>query len=81
MCGPYSVPVGSVDVPAVQRGVDFVQPDVLGVQLVRIHLHAHGILLLPHTCTCATPETIEMRCAISVSAYSSSSHMRQRVRW
>jgi hypothetical protein len=26
----------------------------------------------PNTCTCATPLTIEMRCAIVVSAYSSS---------
>ena len=26
---------------------------------------------LPNTCTCATPLTIEMRCAIIVSAYSS----------
>src|SRR3954465_127920 len=29
---------------------------------------------LPSTCTCATPLTIEMRCAMRVSAYSSSVH-------
>ena len=29
---------------------------------------------LPSTCTCATPLTIEIRCAMRVSAYSSSVH-------
>ena len=29
---------------------------------------------LPSTCTCATPLTVEIRCAMRVSAYSSSVH-------
>src|SRR5262245_59634258 len=30
---------------------------------------------VPNTCTCATPVTVEIRCAITVCAYSSSVHM------
>ena len=65
---------GQVDVPVAQRGFDFVDADLARGQGVRIHLHVHGVLLAPSTCTCATPLTIEMRWAMRVSAYSSSVH-------
>ena len=71
---------GQVDVPVRQRGLDFVDADLARRQRVRIHLHVHGVLLAPSTCTCATPLTIEMRCAMRVSAYSSSVHSGSVVR-
>ncbi len=36
-----------VDVPLIQRGIDFIQSDVFGRQLVGIDLHAHRVFLLP----------------------------------
>ena len=40
---------GRVDIPAVQRAVDFIQPQMLGVELVGIHLHADRVLrAAPH---------------------------------
>ena len=37
---------GQVHVPVLQRGLDFVDADLVRRQRVRIHLHVHGVLLL-----------------------------------
>ena len=42
--------------------------------LVGSNLTCTAYFCAPSTCTCATPSTIEMRCAILFSAYSSTTH-------
>ena len=74
MCGPYSVPVGMLTFQLLQRLIDFVESDLArrpacsGSTCTRTAYFG-----APNTCTCATPSTMEMRCAIMVSAYSSRS--------
>jgi hypothetical protein len=63
-----------VDVPRAQRRLDLVDADLPRGERVRIELRVDANFWLPSTCTCATPLTIEMRCAMRVSAYSSSVH-------
>ena len=36
---------GQVDVPVLQRGLDFVDADLVGGQQMRVHLHVHGVFL------------------------------------
>ncbi len=74
LCGPTSVPLGTLL---------FQLRSCVSTSLMPIWRAASAwgsswtwtaYFWLPSTCTCATPLTIEMRCAMRVCAYSSSVH-------
>ena len=80
-CGPYSVPVGTLRVAALHaRCVTSSMPiwrvaSALGSSCTRT-----AYFCAPKTCTCATPFTIEMRCAIGSLAAFVDLRERQRRR-
>src|SRR2546425_4178810 len=70
-CGPHSVPVGRFGLPADTAAVTSSRPiprapSAFGSTWIRT-----AYLPDPNTCTCATPLTVDRRCARNVSAYSS----------
>ena len=65
------VPVGS-SIRVVDGVGHLVDADRARRQLARVHVDAHRELLRPKMLTCATPLTIEIRCATCDCAISSS---------
>ena len=72
--GPMIVPVGRLTFQFLSAVSTSLIPICREAMRVRIYLDVDGVFLRASTWTCATPVTMEIRCAIRVSAYSSSVH-------
>jgi len=62
---------GQVDVVRLDGGGQLVDADLPRGQRARVRWMRTAYFCEPNTCTCATPLTVEMRCAMKVVAYSS----------
>src|SRR3989442_15365215 len=70
-CGPHSVPVGRFGLPADTAAVTSSRPIPRAASAFGSTWIRTAYLPDPNTCTCATPLTVDKRCARNVSAYSS----------
>src|SRR5512143_1963195 len=71
-CGPCNVPVGRLTFHLLKALSTSLIPICLAASLSGSTCTRTAYLVEPKTLTWATPVTMEIRCAISVSAYSSS---------
>src|SRR3984893_19257534 len=74
LCGPMIEPVGEFTFQARSDASTSLMPICRDASACGSSCACTANFWLPSTCTCATPLTIEMRCAMRVSAYSSSVH-------
>src|ERR1039457_2244807 len=72
--GPYTVPVGTFTFQFCSAASTSFSPTCRAFSLSGSTCTRTAYFCEPKTCTCATPCTIEMRCAIMRSPYSSSCH-------
>jgi len=69
---PHSTPVGRLTLPVFTASATSSMPIFRVAMACGSSWMRTAYFWEPYTCTCATPDTIEMRCARNVSAYSSS---------
>ena len=67
------MPVGKLTLPAATPSATSSIPMVRVASALGSSWIRTAYLAAPYTLTCATPETVDRRCAMKVSAYSSSS--------
>src|SRR6187402_2992140 len=72
LCGPTMVPVGEFTFQFRMAASTSLMPICRAASAPGSSCACTAYFWLPSTCTWATPDTIEMLCAMRVSAYSSS---------